>query len=67
MTDKSHEFRVEFIGKPRSFHNFNEMAYENAISRILLGVHYRMDCDEGLRMGYNVGRKVNAMKWKPVN
>ncbi|MCA0230791.1 MAG: phosphatase PAP2 family protein [Bacteroidetes bacterium] len=67
MTDKSHEFRVEFIGKPRSFHNFNEMAYENAISRILLGVHYRMDCDEGLRMGYNVGRKVNAMNWKPVN
>lgn len=67
MTDKSHEFRVEFYGKPRSFNNFNEMAYENAISRILLGVHYRMDSEEGLRMGYNVGRKVNALKWKPNN
>jgi hypothetical protein len=67
MTDKSHEFRVEFYGKPRSFNNFNEMAYENAISRILLGVHFRMDCDEGLRMGYNVGRKVNDLKWKPIN
>lgn len=67
MTDKSHEFRVEFNGKPRSFNDFQEMAYENAISRILLGVHYRMDCDEGLRMGYNVGRKVNALKWKPNN
>ncbi|MFN8347273.1 MAG: phosphatase PAP2 family protein [Spirosomataceae bacterium] len=64
MTDKCHEFRVEFNGKPRTFNNFNEMAYENAVSRILLGVHYRMDCEEGLRMGYNVGRKVNALKWK---
>ncbi len=63
MTDKCHEFRLEFNGKPRSFNNFYEMAQENAISRILLGVHYRMDCDEGLRMGYNVGRKVNNLKW----
>ncbi|WP_428666514.1 vanadium-dependent haloperoxidase [Runella sp.] len=63
MTDKCHEVRLEFNGKPRSFNNFYEMAQENAISRILLGVHYRMDCDEGLRMGYNIGRKVNALKW----
>lgn len=67
MTDKCHEVRLEFNGKPRSFNNFYEMAQENAISRILLGVHYRMDCDEGLRMGYNVGRKVNALKWKSTN
>lgn len=64
MTDRCHEGRTEFIGKPRSFSSFDEMATENAYSRINLGVHYRMDCEEGLRMGYAIGRRVNALKWK---
>jgi membrane-associated phospholipid phosphatase len=64
MTDRCHEGRTEFNGKPRSFNNFYEMATENAYSRIPLGVHYRMDCDEGLRMGYAIGRRVNQLKWK---
>ncbi|GAB3492570.1 hypothetical protein GCM10027341_06850 [Spirosoma knui] len=64
MTDRCHEGRTEFNGKPRSFNNFYEMATENAYSRISLGVHYRMDCDEGLRMGYAIGRRVNQLNWK---
>ncbi len=64
MTDNCHAARTEFIGKPRSFSNFYQMADENAYSRVPLGVHYRIDCEEGLRMGYAVGRKVNALKWK---
>ena len=64
MTDRCHEGRTEFNGKPRSFNNFYEMATENAYSRIPLGVHYRMDCDEGLRMGYAIGRHVNQLNWK---
>ncbi|GAB2603102.1 vanadium-dependent haloperoxidase [Spirosoma areae] len=64
MTDRCHEGRTEFIGKPRSFNNFYEMAEENAYSRIPLGVHYRMDCQEGLRMGYAIGRRVNQLNWK---
>lgn len=64
MTDRCHEGRTEFNGKPRSFNNFYEMAAENAYSRIPLGVHYRMDCDEGLRMGYAIGRRVNQLSWK---
>lgn len=63
MTDRCHEGRLEFIGTPRSFNNFYEMATENAYSRIPLGVHYRMDCEEGLRMGYSIGRKVNLFGW----
>lgn len=63
MTDRCHEGRTEFIGKPRSFNNFYEMAQENAISRIPLGVHFRMDCEEGLRMGFAIGRKVNQLAW----
>ena len=64
MTDRCHENRTEFIGTPRAFNNFNEMAIENAYSRVPLGVHYRMDCDEGVRMGNLVGRKINALRWK---
>lgn len=61
MTDRTHENRQEFTGKPRTYHSFTEMAQENATSRVLIGVHYRMDCKEGLRIGKNVGQKVNAM------
>ena len=64
MTDKCHEFRSEFIGTPRSFNSFTDMAYENAISRIYLGVHFRMDCEEGLRMGYLAGDRVVRLPWK---
>lgn len=66
LTDRCHEGRTEFIGTPRSFNNFYEMATENALSRIPLGVHYRMDCEEGLRMGYAIGRSVNRLPWKKV-
>lgn len=64
MTDRCHEGRTEFNGTPRSFNSFYEMAQENAYSRIPLGVHYRMDCEEGLRMGYAIGRKVNQLSWE---
>ncbi len=64
MTDRCHENRVEFAGIPRAFGSFYEMAYENAISRIPLGVHYRMDCEEGVRFGTVIGRKTNELPWK---
>ncbi|MCC6724684.1 MAG: vanadium-dependent haloperoxidase [Saprospiraceae bacterium] len=64
MTDRTHEGRTDFLGMPRSFSNFYEMAEENAYSRIPLGVHYRMDAEEGVRMGYDIGRKVNGMPFK---
>lgn len=56
FTDKSHEGRKEFLGEPRSFHSIREMAIENAYSRIVLGVHFRMDCTEGLRLGSEMGK-----------
>lgn len=61
LTDRTHENRQEFTGKPRTYHSFTEMAQENATSRVLIGVHYRMDCKEGLRLGKVVGQKVNAL------
>jgi len=64
MTDRCHENRTEFEGKPRSFGSFYEMAQENAWSRVLLGVHWRMDSDEGVRLGTVIGREVNKLPWK---
>ncbi|NUQ25435.1 MAG: vanadium-dependent haloperoxidase [Saprospiraceae bacterium] len=63
MTDRCHEYRVEFNGTPRAFNSFDEMAYENALSRVYLGVHFRMDADEGLRVGYLAARRVNDLDW----
>ncbi|MEO6037787.1 MAG: vanadium-dependent haloperoxidase, partial [Saprospiraceae bacterium] len=64
MSDRCHENRNDFIGTPRSFGSFYEMAEENAISRVPLGVHFRMDCEQGVALGYRVGRRVNELPWK---
>ncbi|GAB5554154.1 MAG: hypothetical protein Sapg2KO_37450 [Saprospiraceae bacterium] len=59
FTDRSHEDRVEFRGAARTFNSFREMAEENAYSRIPLGVHMRMDCTEGLRLGYEISDAID--------
>ena len=63
MTDYCHKGRTEFEGTPRAFDSFKEMADENGISRVPLGVHFRMDCQEGVRLGEVCGRKVNQLAW----
>ena len=40
------------------------MADENAYSRIPLGVHYRMDCVGGLKLGKKVGQRINQVSWE---
>jgi hypothetical protein len=64
FTDNCHLGRTEFEGVPRTYGSLYEAALENAWSRVLLGVHWRMDCDEGMRLGTNIGRKVNSFPWK---
>ena len=64
ITDRCHENRTDFNGKPRSFNTLYEMAQEDAISRIYIGVHFRMDCEEGVRMGYQVSRRVDALPFR---
>ncbi len=61
FTDRCHEGRTEFLGRPRSFLTFTDLAAENAYSRIPLGVHFRMDCDEGLRLGYLVAERIEKL------
>jgi hypothetical protein len=64
MTDRCHENRTEFEGKPRTFGSFYEMALENGWSRVPLGVHFRMDSEEGVAFGTRIGRFVNDLPWK---
>lgn len=63
MTDKCHQFRTEFIGTPRTFASFYEMASENAYSRIPIGVHFRMDSEAAMELGFTIGRRVNSLPW----
>ncbi|MBP9744803.1 MAG: phosphatase PAP2 family protein, partial [Saprospiraceae bacterium] len=64
FTDNSHKDRFEFLGAPRSFSSFSVAGLENAYSRITLGVHYRMDCDEGVRLGNLAAKRVIELEWK---
>lgn len=61
FTDRSHEGRTEFRGMPRQFNTISDMVEEAAFSRIPLGVHMRIDCDEGMRLGYEISDAVNAL------
>ena len=64
MTDNCHKDRTDFIGTPRTFSSFYEMAAENAYSRLPIGVHFRMDAEAATDLGYKIGRKVNDLPWK---
>ena len=58
MTDKSLEQRKIYKVKSRKFNSFREMATENSISRMYLGVHYKSDCEEGRKIGEKVGKTI---------
>lgn len=64
FTDQCHLGRTEFLGVPRTFASLTEVGQEDAYSRIPLGVHYRMDCDEGLRMGNIAAQRILELPWK---
>ena len=62
LEDRSHDGLRDFKTNPRTFKSFKEMSEENALSRILMGVHYRMDCEEGLRLGDLIGQEIIKVK-----
>ncbi|WP_047546575.1 vanadium-dependent haloperoxidase [Psychroserpens sp. Hel_I_66] len=59
FTERAHEGRTEFSSAPRHFNSISEMVEEAAFSRIPLGVHMRIDCTEGMRLGYEISEAVN--------
>jgi len=64
LTDNCHKDRIEFNGTPRTFSSFYEMAQENAYSRIPIGVHFRMDAEAAMDLGFKIGRRVNDLPWR---
>ncbi|MBP7274230.1 MAG: vanadium-dependent haloperoxidase [Saprospiraceae bacterium] len=64
ITDACHDNRNEFSGAAATFSSFYKMAEENALSRIPLGVHFRMDSEAGLHLGQLCGERVNKLNWK---
>lgn len=50
---------------PRSFQSFSEAAYENAQSRIYLGIHWNFDRDKGIEQGTKVADEVFRTLAKP--
>jgi len=64
FTDLCHISRTEFIGTPRTFTSFTQMGVEDALSRIPLGVHFRMDCEVGLEVGELCAQRVLELPWK---
>lgn len=56
-----------YTGGPRTYHRFSEAAWENAISRIYLGVHYRFDAEDGNRSGTALGHWVSSHMLRPVH
>jgi PAP2 superfamily len=64
FTDNCHLGRTDFIGTPRTFTSIAQSGEENAYSRIPLGVHFRMDCDQGLLLGRRAAQRVLELPWK---
>jgi hypothetical protein len=55
--DSAGPFSGKMIMDPptRSFNSFADAAYECALSRIYLGIHFRYDSEEGYKLGTRVG------------
>jgi hypothetical protein len=51
----------------RSYSSFSQAADENALSRILIGFHFRKSVDEGTEYGRNIGKRATNLYFKPVH
>ncbi len=54
-------------GGSRTYTKFSAAAWENAISRIYLGVHYRFDATDGNRAGTDLGKYVARNCLRPIS
>ncbi len=50
--------KIEMHPPTRSFESFSEAAMQCGLSRVYLGIHFRYDSTEGVRLGGHVGRNV---------
>lgn len=50
----------------RTFTSFSQAGKENAISRVYLGVHYRMDCEQAYASGVNIADYIFNNALRPI-
>ncbi|MDX1993028.1 MAG: vanadium-dependent haloperoxidase [bacterium] len=53
-------YGVQYGMRARHYTSFHAAAYENALSRLYAGVHYRVDMENGLEQGECVGQVATA-------
>lgn len=51
FTDRTHEFRKDINGSPRSYKTFQQMADEINMSSLYGGIHYRFSLEAGQKQG----------------
>jgi hypothetical protein len=51
----------------RAFTSFSQAADENALSRILVGFHFRRACEEGVKHGRRIGIRAVKLFLRPVH
>jgi membrane-associated phospholipid phosphatase len=51
-------YGVQYGLRARDYTSFHAAAYENALSRLYAGVHYRVDMENGLEQGQCIGQAV---------
>jgi hypothetical protein len=54
-----------FAGITRSFSSFSQAAQENADSRVYAGIHFRSACQDGIKLGEQIGRRAFAQYLLP--
>lgn len=54
------------VGVTRAFRSFSQAGFEDALSRVYLGVHYRWDCTEGFASGQRLGGYVVTNFLRPA-
>ena len=54
-----------FAGITRSFSSFSQAVQENADSRVYAGLHFRSACQDGIRLGEQIGRRAFAHYLQP--
>ncbi len=58
FTDRTHEYRKDIDGTPRSYKSFQQMADEIAQSFLYGGIHYRFSLEAGQQQGAFIGKQM---------
>jgi hypothetical protein len=61
FTDRTHEFRKDIDGTPRSFQSFQHMADEINLANLYGGIHYRFSLEAGQKQGTEIGKSINRL------